>query len=102
MKMSKSLKIGVFSSLALIGGYCVQKQSANYTSEKLSASTDWHLQDLFKRGPVFKVWCQYWVNTFKNPIMIDALLHLLLTDIKTPAFKSDAADFGKDWIAGCV
>ena len=34
--------------------------------------------------------------------MIDALLHLLLTDIKTPSFKSDAAEFGKDWIAGCV
>ena len=68
----------------------------------MNASADWHLADLFKRGPVFKVWCQYWVKTFKNPIMIDSLLHLLLTDIKTPGFKADAADFGKEWITGCV
>ena len=92
----------MLSSLLLVGGYCAQQKSKDFTHEKLDASLHWHIQDLFKRGPVFKAWCQYWANTFKNPIMIDALLHLLLTDIKTPGFKKDAAQFGKDWIAGCV
>lgn len=60
------------------------------------------MKDLFTCGPVFKCWAQWWVSVLQKDQIIDSLLWLLLTVIKTQSFKDDAADFGVDWIVGCI
>ena len=44
----------------------------------------------------------WWVDVFQTKSVIDALLWLLLTDLKRPCFIADSIEFGKEWIGHCV
>ena len=78
------------------------KSLQSVITNKANASAKWHFKDVFTRGPVNYVWAMWWVRVFKTDSMIDSLLWLLLTDIKKQCFLDDAADFGIEWINGCV
>jgi len=82
-------KMTMMTSVLLIAGYQFHQYYLNQhqISEKVNDSAIWHVKDLLTRGPVNRVWCQYWVRNFKNDQVIDSLLYLLLTDIKTEGFK---------------
>lgn len=59
-------------------------------------------KDLFTEGPVNNVWAMWWVEVFQIQKVLDALLYLLLTVLKTDIFMNDSAQFGIDWITNCV